>query len=456
MDGGVRVCLIIPPSEFLLDERVFVSLGVLKVAAALESRCEVSVLDLSGQDIPEHFPLADVYGVTATTAQMPAAGKIRARLDGKAVLGGAHATLCHAAKDTPRGRPLWLQLCRDWDVIVAGDGERAVFDALAHDASKVINADDPKGDYWLSGADLETAPLPARHLVDMQSYHYEIDGERALSMIAQLGCPFGCAFCGGRSSPFLRRIRTRSTAAVVAEMVHLHETYGVRGMMFLDDELNVNPRVVELMRAIRDTGIGWRLRGFIKAELFNDAQAEAMYEAGFRELLVGFESGSERILESIEKRANVADNTLCVATAKRHGLRIKALTSLGHPGESLDTIRQTWDWLLAVAPADFDATIITPYPGTPYFDRSLPLGSHWVYTARNGDRLHMEPVDYTTTSDYYKGIPGSYRSHVWTDHISASELVAQRDALEADVRARLGISAPKRRHESSMGQGQAA
>ena len=85
--------------------------------------------------------------------------------------------------------------------------------------------------------------------------------------------------------------------------------------MFYDDELNVNKGLVDLMNRIAGLGMGLKLRGFIKAELFTDEQAEAMYRAGFRWILVGFESGSERILENIRKNATRADNTRCVEIA---------------------------------------------------------------------------------------------------------------------------------------------
>ena len=68
-------------------------------------------------------------------------------------------------------------------------------------------------------------------------------------------------------------------------MLALNREYGIRGMMFYDDELNVNKGIVGLMNAITETGISWRLRGFVKAELFTSQQAEAMYAAGFRWLL---------------------------------------------------------------------------------------------------------------------------------------------------------------------------
>jgi anaerobic magnesium-protoporphyrin IX monomethyl ester cyclase len=289
------------------------------------------------------------------------------------------------------------------------------------------------------------------------SYRYSIDGVPAMSLIAQLGCPFGCGFCAGRHSPMLRHIRKRSTANVVAEMQHMADRWGCRGYMFYDDELNVNPQMIELMEAIADVSKGdWRLRGFVKAELFDDDQAAAMYRAGFRWILVGFESGSPRILDNIQKRATLEDNTLCVDVARRHSLQVKALMSVGHPGESEATVAETRRWLIDTQPADFDATVITPYPGSPYYDDSARAKDHYTYTARSGDRLHMRATDYAAEADYYKGAPGAYVSHVWTDSLTRSDISSVRDELEGVVRKRLNLpfnsAAAAINYEHSMGQ----
>lgn len=478
-----RVCLVIPPSIFLLDERVFMALGILKVAAVLEQAgIEVELLDLSGVEnyedvVRDHVKTSTVtcYGLTATTPQMPAATKIYRVIRAlnpstRIILGGPHVTLIHAAyryeqKNGRAGRAAraFRQFQEMFDVLVVGDGELAVFEALNDTSPKLVDGDDPKSEFFLNNQKLTELPFPARHLVDVNSYHYSIDGVRALSMIAQLGCPFGCGFCGGRMSPFLRRVRMRTSENIVQEMVHVYETYGVTGFMLYDDELNVNPKVVELMGLIAKTqerlGAEFRLRGFIKAELFTDQQAEAMYRAGFRWILVGFESGHERILTNIQKKAARADNTRCMEIAKRHHLKVKALMSVGHPGESEETVRATRDWLLAVEPNDFDATVITTYPGTPYFDEAVETKPGiWTYTyAKSGDRLHSVEVDYREVAEYYKGVPGEYTSYVYTDFLSAQELVRLRDWLEADVRGKLGIpynmASPAVRYEHSMGQG---
>lgn len=477
------VCLIIPPSPFLLDERVFMSLGLLRVAAVLErAGTPVEVMDLSGiENFTEALKFhaassqAEVFGITSTTPQMPSAallGKIirAVRPDARTILGGPHPTLVLAAYKKEKiyqrfGRAARAkqELEDAFDVIVAGDGEQAIFKALEPDAPKWIDGDDPKGLLFLTNEKLNELPFPARHLVDVESYHYSIEGVPAISLIAQLGCPFGCGFCGGRNSPMLRRVRMRSTANVVDEVTHLYKTYGVKGFMFYDDELNVNPQMVEMMNAIakiqRDLGVEFRLRGFVKSQLFTDEQAKAMHEAGFRWLLTGFESGSERILTNINKRATQTENTRCSDIARRNGLKVKALMSIGHPGESTETLGETKKWLLDTKPHDFDVTIITPYPGSPYYDDAIQNeAGEWVYTYKGtGDKLYAQEVDYFKTADYYKGDPnGGYRSYVRTDTLMPEDLVKERDRLEADVRSALSIpfnaSAPALRFEHSMGQ----
>jgi radical SAM superfamily enzyme YgiQ (UPF0313 family) len=473
-----RVCFITPPSIFLLDERVFVALGILKVAAVAEQAgYPVEHLDLNGvvnyQDATlDHCARSEarIFAMTATTPQMPAvtilAKTIRAALpDAKLILGGPHPTLVYAAvKKHASSRALGAadQLESLFNVIVAGDGEDAIDLAIQTEAG-VIDADDPNTLFFLTGKRLGELPFPARHLVDLKSYHYTIDGVPVTGLIGQLGCPFGCNFCAGRDSAMLRRVRLRPTENVIAEMRHIYEVHGIHGFMFFDDELNVNRQMLELMHAIDDLqcelGVGFRCRGFVKSELFTPTQAEAMYRAGFRRIMCGFESGSPRILKNINKNATLTDNTIAMEISHKYGLEMKALMSLGHPGESETTVQQTEDWLLAVKPADFDVTIITAYPGSPYYDRSRRVLSTdiWCFEV-NGDFLYSIDLDYTQIADYYKGDPdGGYKSYVYTDHLSADDIVRLRDRVEREVRTKLQIpyysAAAARRYEASMGMG---
>ena len=479
------VCLIIPPSAFLLDERVFVSLGILKVAAVLEQAGhDVEVLDCSGivnYDALLHDYCAAsptrMFGITATTPQMPQAaiiGTILRKLkpDARVILGGPHVTLTHTAARKEqergvRGRAVKAleSLEQGYDVLVSGDGEKAVFIALGDRPPKLIDANDLNSPLFVTRDEFDRSPYPARHLVDLKSYRYSIDGENATSIIGQLGCPFSCGFCGGRESPCLRVARIRSTPKVIHEIETIYREYGYTGYMFYDDELNVNPRFMELLDELTHLqiriGRKLHLRGFVKAELFTRRQAEAMYMAGFRWILSGFETGSPRMLVNINKRATREDNARCVDYAHEFNLKVKALMSLGHPGESPDTIAQTREWLLQVKPDDADITIITPYPGTSYYDRALPLPGEtgtWAYRApATGDLLYCKEIDYRDTSVYYKGNPDDgYRAYTWTDRLASRDLVAARNDLEKEIRARLSLPVQAGqaalRYEHSMGQ----
>ena len=484
---GRKVGLVIPPSPFLLDERVFVSLGILRVAASLEKQgVEVGVLDLSGVDnyldaLTSYLESADIewIGITCTTPQLPAAVKLSKKIrtikpNLRIVLGGPHVTLTYSAVKVEekhgivngRARKAANLLETYFDVLISGDGEFAVFECFKPDCAKMVDGDDMHGPFFMKNEQYEETEWPARHLVDLTSYHYHIEGFPATSLIAQLGCPFNCGFCGGRNSRSLRVIRNRSEWSIIEEVSWLHETYGYTGFMFYDDELNVSKTFVKLMNDIynlqQKLGVEFRLRGFIKAELFTEEQAEAMYRAGFRWILSGFESADPRILKNIDKMATLEDNTRVVEIAHKYGLKVKALMSVGHPGETKDSILSIRDWLIKMKVDDFDCTVITTYPGTPYYDLAIPHSSEkgvWTYThKRTGDRLHAYELDHTVTADYYKGDPnGGYTAYVFTDNVSAKEIVELRDIVERDVRQALNIpfnpGGVSVKFEHSMGQG---
>ena len=476
-----KICLIVPDSVFLLDARVFPFLGILKVAAAWEKKKKkIDVIDLSGIENPfevlnEYFSNnkdIEFVGLTATTPQMAKAYElgsfIKQNWHYKLVLGGAHATLMHTASKREKDKGIYDRASLDvdrmrsvFDVLVCGDGELTL-DLIKQCKSGIVDADDRYSPLFLTDEKFSELPNPARHLIDLDSYNYHIEGERATSLIAQLGCPFKCTFCSGRNSPYLRKIRNRSTESIIHELDSIYKTKGYKGYMFYDDELNVSKTMVQLMRSISDLsnkhGVDFKLRGFTKSELFTEDQAKAMYDAGFRWLLTGFESGDERILTNIQKNAARDDNTRCVEIAKKHGLKVKALMSCGHAGETEESIENTKKWLLEVQPDDFDLTVISTFPGSPYFDDAVynEDKKHYEYTSpKTGDKLYQKNIDYTKDAQFYKGIPGEYTSYVWTDSLRPGDLVKLRDNLESEVRQKLGIpynpSNPARKYEHSMG-----
>lgn len=492
----VPVTIVIPPSPFLADERVFPFLGPLKVAAELSQNGNpTSVLDLSGYtnylDIVRQYALSHeetVYGITATTPQIPTAAAITQAIqevssESTVILGGPHATLTHAAYNEDqkneregRGTHAFKQLTNLFDRIVVGDGEEAIFYAIDKSNNKqIVDGSNNKSELFLQKGTLESYEHPARHLIDLDSYHYTIDGKRAFSVIGQLGCPFECGFCGGRDSQVFRIARTRDIGDVIKEIesvvvpsLETNDPYG--GVMFYDDELNVSPSNLEKLCAglidMQDRlGHEMRFRGFVKAELFTPEQARLMKQAGFNILLSGVESGSDKILTVMKKHTSREINSRCVDIAHDAGLRFKALMSIGHPGESETTIGESIEWAVNNLSAgdDIDWTIITQYPGSPYFDHSVyvPEKNAWLYEMRNKKtdevaRLWSSEVDYLKDANYYKGVPGEYTAFVWTDYLSALELVKMREIAEGYTREKLELNqiAHNRlqQFEHSMGQ----
>ena len=144
------ICLITPPSIFLLDERVFVNLGILKVASVLEQAgYPLEMLDLSGienyeEALKDHIrsSQAGIFGITSTTPQMPATAKIARVIRqeqpiARLIIGGPHVTLVHSAYKKEnlesydgRATKALQQIMELFDVAVVGDGEEAIFEAV--------------------------------------------------------------------------------------------------------------------------------------------------------------------------------------------------------------------------------------------------------------------------------------------------------------------------------------
>ena len=209
----MRVTLVTPPSPYLINDKSLPWLGPLWVAACLRQRGhEVSILDLAGnpnylQSAAMHAETigADVYGLTATAPDYPLARQILSsirlmRPKSRVILGGAHATTSPASC-----------LQDGWDAVVSGDGfvasERALTENGLISASK-------RGEIV---EDIDTLPFPARDLVDLDSYHFRVCGERFTSVMTAFGCPMGCTFCCGRDLYVYRKLRAMRPKRVLAE-----------------------------------------------------------------------------------------------------------------------------------------------------------------------------------------------------------------------------------------------
>ncbi|MFD9423734.1 MULTISPECIES: B12-binding domain-containing radical SAM protein [unclassified Streptomyces] len=334
----------------------------------------------------------------APTYEMSA--RIAAALDpGIAVMVGGHHARAMPARilDDPRMRNL--------RALIIGEGETRVASLLADERRRaelpgVMWRDRLLGTHgagiahgntaqWL-GPDIDALPLVNRAFLPQDPYIAE-DGRTEANIVGSRGCPYDCGFCGAAVSanPDVK-IRARSPEGIVAELDHLHAAYGTTAYRFVDDLfLGAKRVIVPQMEAFTRHGIGdryvWDATGRINVFSHLDNAMHTILRAnGLREVALGIESGSDRVLVGMDKRItaemteNVTDRLLS------HGINVKGYFILGYPGErqeDLDaTVRHIHNlWALADRhPGKFRASVFEfrPYPGTPVWDTLIKAGHH--------------------------------------------------------------------------------
>lgn len=397
-----RVALIIPDSPFLIEPRTFPMLGPLYLSAALKrADYKVEVLDLTGGgELPDID--ADVVGITATTPQFPEAvkllGEIKARNPAQRVtIGGPHATVLPAE-------------CAEagFDQVVVSEGEQAII--------KAINCPYDRFVAWEQIADLDTIAFPDREAIDIDGYLYYLDGSRTTNMVTSRGCPYNCAFCC--HAPWGRGVRYRSAKNVLDE-ARLLKTMGFGGLMFYDDELLMNmERDQEIFIGLGRLGMVYRL--FTRANLIDRKRASLLSRTGCVEVLIGCESGSDRILKNINKGTTREMNLKAIEALRQAGVRVKAALIVGLPGESWESVEETASFVEAAEPDDVDFTVLVVFPGCEIY--------------RDPGRYD---ISFNSSYDPYKTIPGQYKSGVSTSHMSAEGIVQARDMLERRFKPKL-------------------
>jgi len=359
-DAG-PVCLIIPPSGFLMDDRVFMTLGILRIAAVLEeSGADVEVLDLSGisnyeEAVEDHCrnTRAVNFGITATTDNRFRAIKtiqmIKARRpDIFVFVGGRH--FHHTAESA-------LKNIKEIDIVVRGEGELASQELLdkhfsGESTDNVENIVYRKGNLTVVNPlrplikDLDSLPFPAWHLFKLDRYNATLEGiengPRSIGVISSRGCPNLCIFCANAS--FWNVLRLRSPKNFVDEIETLHKNYGYRAFNFWDDTMTMVPRhILGICEEIiaRKLDIIWYARA--RVNTVNENILKKMKEAGCKVISFGVESGSPRILKKIKKNISTEQILKAYDLSLGLGFNTKAFFMESFPGETLEDIKMTND-----------------------------------------------------------------------------------------------------------------
>lgn len=268
--------------------------------------------------------------------------------------------------------------------VIVGEGEFAANDfvvaaasdrrALEHISGLVLDAKEHHVHHTTprrGRPNLDQLPLPAWELLDVEAYRAAwttAHGRFSLNVAASRGCPYTCNWCA--KPTFGRRYDQRSPSAVAEEMRQLKDRYGPDHLWFADDIFGMSEKWLrdfadEVERA--DAVIPFTMQS--RVNLMSVPVAEALRRSGAEEVWLGVESGSQRILDEMDKGTRVEAARAATRNLKSHGIRACWFLQLGYPPEDWHDIMLTRDLVREEAPDDIGVSVSYPLPGTVFHER---------------------------------------------------------------------------------------
>ncbi|MEU2248153.1 radical SAM protein [Streptomyces sp. NPDC019224] len=383
-----------------------IGMGYIATYAKLAGH-NVGLLDAEahGLGVEETIQLANAAGprwcglnLLAPTYELSARIAAGLNEDIRLIVGGHHAK---AAPESVLVDPRMSRLT----ALVVGEGETRVAallddparraelpgvmwrDRLLGTTAEGIEHDPARVGHWLS-PDINGLPMLDRAFLPQDPY-LAGDGRREANMVGARGCPYDCWFCGAAVSknPDLT-IRTRTPENILTEMHQLADGQGVSAFRFVDDLFLGARRIIHpMMDAFTADRVGerwvWDATGRINVlDRESDAMLDILARSGMREVALGIESGSDRVLAEMDKRITAGMTLRVAERLMRRGVNVKGYFILGYPGEepedlaaTLDHVNRLWE-LADRLPGSFRASAFEfrPYPGSPVWDKLVTDG----------------------------------------------------------------------------------
>jgi len=283
------------------------------------------------------------------------------------------------------------------DVVVLGEGEEAVAETVA--CWKQGGAPSLVPGLVLSGEDgrtrrtsprratqdLDTLPTPAWDLVDIAAYRatwIQAHGRFSWNIATSRGCPYACNWCA--KPTFGRRYTVRSPGDVVDEMVRLKAEIAPDHLWFTDDILGLDVDwICDFAEGVVAAGAAIPFSMQSRVNLMTERAVAALAAAGAREVWLGVETGSQKILDAMDKAATVEAARTATRVLKAHGVKACWFIQLGYPGETWEDLLATRDLIRQEGPQEVGVSVAYPLPGTSFHDRvAAQLGGqrHWKDT----------------------------------------------------------------------------
>jgi anaerobic magnesium-protoporphyrin IX monomethyl ester cyclase len=231
--------------------------------------------------------------------------------------------------------------------------------------------------------DLDQLPLPAWDLVDVERYRafwMRRHGRFSMNVVTTRGCPYRCNWCA--KPVYGNTYHSRSPANVVAELRLLRERYAPDHLWFCDDILGLKSRwLVAWADQVAAAGVCTPFLCQTRADLMTEENVRALRRAGAAEVWLGAESGSQRILDEMEKGISVQETRAAVTRLRGQGVRVGLFLQFGYDGEGWADVQATRSLVRELLPDDIGVSVSYPLPGTRYHERMASrLGQkrNWV------------------------------------------------------------------------------
>jgi radical SAM superfamily enzyme YgiQ (UPF0313 family) len=275
--------------------------------------------------------------------------------------------------------------------------------------------------------ELDSLPMPARDLIDVSQYAEawgRAHGTFSLNLIASRGCPYRCNWCA--KPIYGNSFHVRAPEHVAREMCELKHVYGARHLWFADDIFALRASWAEqLADAVTELDAAVPFKIQTRVDLMTPRTAAALRRAGCVEVWMGAESGSQRVLDAMEKDTRVEQIVAARRNLQQHGIRACFFLQFGYPGETWADIQKTVEMVRRTRPDDVGISVSYPLPGTVFYERvrtEIGAKQNWTDSA---DLAMMFRGAYT--DEFYRAVHDAIHAEVdsWREPAGAAQVAAQ-------------------------------
>lgn len=275
-------------------------------------------------------------------------------------------------------------------------------------------------------ADLDSLPIPARHLLDNAAYHFPgLDGP-VTTVKSSRGCPLNCSFCGYTLAQGLR-FRFRSPEHVLTELEDLYKNHGIRHVVFRDPIFTTRKdRVHAICDGMLERGldIAWQCETAVK--VLDPELLEKMAKSGCTHISLGVESGNDEIQRK-HCGAKLLDHDQAQSVfdaCRKYGIETRAFCMIGFPEETPAMVEETLDLVLRLDPDQVQFCAVTAYPGTPL--HKMLAGERDLDYARMTGFRALEGNEFMTAAEIEDKIKRAYKTFYLRPHRLLRELRSPR------------------------------